>query len=189
MRVIGIDPGLSGALCLLEDGALVAVRDMPVMAKGKGGGLVKNEVNPAGLAAVLREWLAGIANASEVRIVVELVNSRPTAGPPQPCPVCKRDRKALGSSSVFSMGDTGGCIRGVLAALGLPVEWVGPATWKRHFQLPGGAAQKEVARAHAIKLFPNADLARKKDHNRAEAILLARWYVDNRAMGADGKPF
>lgn len=189
MRVIGIDPGLSGALCLIENGVLAAVIDMPVMAKGKGSGLVKNEVNPAGLATVLREWLAGISDASEVRVVVELVNSRPTTGPPQPCPVCKRDRKALGSSSVFSMGDTGGCIRGVLAALGLPVEWVSPATWKRHFQLPGGAEMKEVARAHAIKLYPGADLARKKDHNRAEAILLARWHIDTHTAHRDGNPF
>lgn len=182
MRVIGIDPGLSGALCLLVDGVLAATFDMPVMAKGKGGGSVKNEINPAGLASLLREWLHGITSANEVRVVVELVNSRPTSGPPQLCPVCKRDRKSLGSSSVFSMGDSGGCIRGVLAALGLPVEWVSPVSWKRHFQLPGGPAMKEVARAHAIKLFPEADLARKKDHNRAEAILIARWYVETKVQ-------
>lgn len=183
--MIGIDPGLSGALCLIDNGVLREVADMPIMAKGKGTSLVKNEINPAALAVLLRRWVEG---ASAVRIVVELVNSRPSAGPPQPCQVCKKDRKAMGSSSVFSMGDTAGCIRGVVAALGYSIEWVSPVTWKRHFQLPGGAAQKEVARAHAIKLFPGADLARKKDHNRAEALLLARFAID-RSMPPGQGPF
>lgn len=150
---------------------------MPVMLKGKGTGLVQREVNPAGLAELLRAWMHADL-LPQARIVVEAVNSMPRAGPPQPCPVCKKDRKALGSSSVFSMGDSTGVIRGVLAALGCSIEWVSPNTWKRHFQLPGGRESKEVARAHAIRLFPAADLARKKDHNRAEAILIARWFID-----------
>jgi crossover junction endodeoxyribonuclease RuvC len=174
--VIGIDPGLSGALCLLDQSGLREVVDMPVMVKGKARGAVLNEINPAALASTLREWAHG--SADDVLIVVESVNSRPTAGPPQPCPVCKRDRKALGSSSVFSMGDTIGAIRGTLAALGYPVQWVTPQRWKKHYGLPGGKEKKELARAHAIKLYPGADLARKRDHNRAEAILLSRFAWD-----------
>lgn len=185
--MIGIDPGLTGALALLHGGQLLATADMPVMMKGKGTSLVKNEVNPAALAQILRAWLSPEAMI-HARFVVEAVNSRPTSGPPQPCPVCKHDRKALGSSSVFSMGDSAGCLRGVLAALGCQVQWVSPHSWKAHFQLPGGPAAKEVARAHAIKLFPSADLARKKDHNRAEAILIARFAVD-RSMPIDREPF
>lgn len=111
--MIGIDPGLSGALALIDNGVLREVADMPIMAKGKGTSLVKNEINPAALAVLLRRWVEG---ASAVRIVVEL------------------------------------------------------------------------ARAHAIKLYPSADLARKKDHNRGEALLIARWYIDSR-VHVNGEPF
>jgi crossover junction endodeoxyribonuclease RuvC len=186
--VVGIDPGLTGALALLRAGRLIAIADMPVMVKGKGTSKVRHEINPAGLAQVLRSWVPEERLQQRLRIVVEVVNSMPRAGPPQPCPVCKRDRKAMGSSSVFSMGDSTGCIRGVLAALGFSIEWVSPATWKAHFKLAGGPLQKEAARAQAIRLYPEADLARKKDHNRAEAILIARWYAD-RSMPLTGDPF
>lgn len=178
VTVIGIDPGLTGALALIHDGKLLATADMPVMMKGTGKALVKNEVNPAALAQLLRTWLSPDAMA-RARFVVETVNSRPVSGPPELCPVCKHDRKALGSSSVFSMGDSIGAIRGTLAALGCRIEWVPAARWKGYFRLPGGHAGKEVARAMAIKLFPAADLARKKDHNRAEALLIAQFAVES----------
>lgn len=179
MRVIGVDPGLTGALVAIERGEILDLADMPVMLKGKGGAKVQNEINAAALAELLRKWYSGFGGAPEaIRVVVETVNSRPTAGPPQPCPACKRDTKALGSSSVFSMGDSIGAIRGVIATLNLPIEWVPSATWKAHFNLRGGHDQKEAARAHAIRLFPAADLARKKDHGRAEAILIALWWLE-----------
>lgn len=161
--IVGIDPGLSGALALLGPSGLHALHDMPVMAKGKGAGRVKNEVNGAALSHLLREWVDG--HADEVLVVVERVSSMP----------------GQGVAGVFSLGDTIGCIRGVVAARGYPVQFVTPQAWKKHFGLTAGkdVDGKELARAKAIQLFPEADLARKKDHNRAEAILIARhgWEV------------
>lgn len=152
--VVGIDPGLSGALALIGPAGLLAVADMPVVAKGKGAGRVKNEVNPAALAQLLREWVNG--HADEVLVVVERVSAMP----------------GQGVAGVFSLGDTLGAIRGVVAARGYPVAWVTPHAWKKHYGLP---ADKELARARAVQLYPEADLTRKKDHGRAESILIARY--------------
>lgn len=185
--VVGIDPGITGALALLYEGRLLATADMPVMVRGKGKSKVQHEINAAGLVTVLRGWLHEELLV-RARIVVEAVNSRPTSGPPMLCPACQRDRKALGSSTVFSMGDSSGVIRGVLAALGCSVEWVTPQSWKAFYRLAGGHDGKEAARAHAIRLYPAADLTRKKDHNRAEAILIARWAVE-RSMPTEREPF
>ena len=152
--VIGIDPGLSGALSMIGRDGLLAVADIPVMAKGKGAGKVKNEVNAAALNHLLREWANG--SADDVMVVLERVASMP----------------GQGVASMLSLGDTVGCIRGVVAARGYPVQWVTPQSWKKHYGLP---ADKELARARAIELYPEADLARKRDHGRAEAILIARY--------------
>jgi len=165
MTVIGIDPGLSGALAMLKTHGLAAVSDIPVAMKGTGEGKVKQEVNASGLAAILRAWVDG--QADDVMVVIERASGRPT--------VINGMRIPQGSASVFSTGDTYGTIRGVVAALGYPVQFVTPVSWKKHYVLPGGREQKELARARAIQLYPAADLARKKDHGRAEAILIARY--------------
>lgn len=155
--VVGIDPGLSGAMAAVTQDGLMAVTDLPVIAKGKGAGKVKNEINPAGLVAMLREW---VTFRDDVLVVVERVSSMP----------------GQGVASMMSLGDTVGCIRGVVAARGMPIEWVTPQRWKKHFGLP---ADKEYARARAIQLYPEAPLTRKKDHGRAEAILIARYGWDD----------
>lgn len=157
--IIGIDPGLSGALARMTESGLSGLSDIPVMAKGKGSGKVKNEINAAGLNALLKEWANG--HADDVLVVMERVSSMP----------------GQGVASMMSLGDTVGCIRGVVAARGYPLHWVTPQKWKKHFGLVAGkdVDGKELARAKAIQLYPAADLARKKDHNRAEAVLIARW--------------
>ena len=95
MITIGIDPGLSGAIGVLKDGAYVAVLDMPVVAKGSGA--VKNEVDPAGLISLLIRC----APAEEaVAVALERVNAMP----------------GQGSSSIFSLGDSFGCARSAVAA-------------------------------------------------------------------------
>src|SRR3990167_7456535 len=152
--VIGIDPGLTGALAAIDQNGLRALQDMPVMAKGSGAGKVRQEVNPAALSALLLEWTNG--QADETMVVVEIVGAMPKQG----------------VATMFSLGDTRGAIRGVVAARGYPMQWAAPGRWKRHF---GIGSDKELARAKAIQLYPQADLARKRDHNRAEAILIARW--------------
>jgi crossover junction endodeoxyribonuclease RuvC len=153
--VVGIDPGLSGACALIGQSGLIAVADMPIMAKGAGAGRVKNEVNAAALNQLLRDWING--SNDDVICVVERVSSMPNQG----------------VAGVYSLGDTCGVIRGVIAARGYPLTYVTPQRWKKYY---GIASDKELARAKAIQLYPAcADLARKKDHNRAEAILLSRW--------------
>ncbi|MDA8110245.1 MAG: crossover junction endodeoxyribonuclease [Betaproteobacteria bacterium] len=156
MLLIGVDPGLSGALAALDRNGLRGVADMPTMAAGKGTGKVKAQVNPAALAELLREWCDP---QDAVLAVLERVGAMP----------------GQGVASVFSLGDSFGCLRGVLAAKRIPVHVVAPGVWKKAYSL---GSHKEQARARAIELYPQASLARKRDHGRAEAILLARYGLE-----------
>ena len=156
MITIGIDPGLSGAIGVLKDGAYVGVVDMPIVAKGSGA--VKNEVDPAGLATILREH----APADEaVAVVLERVNAMP----------------GQGSSSIFSLGDSFGCARAAVAACRFELTYVTPVQWKKHFKL---TSDKELGRALAVRMFPDAPLNLKKHVDRAEALLMARWLYEAR---------
>lgn len=173
MIFIGIDPGLTGALALLTPAGLQACADIPVMARstrrvrGANGQMrdkVANQIDPGALLEILREWTAG-ADKNEVMVIIEKVQAMPgkQGGPSSP---------AATSRSTFSLGLSAGLIEGVVAALKLPHELVHPATWKAYFKVPTG---KDAARAMAIRLYPGAPLGKKKDHNRAEAALLARY--------------
>ena len=154
MITIGIDPGLSGAIGVLKDGGFVAVYDMPTVAKGSGS--VKSEVDPAGLIAILRSAIP----ADEAGVVVlERVNAMP----------------GQGVSSVFSLGDSFGCARSSIAACRFETVYVAPAKWKKYFNL---TSDKEMSRALAIRMFPEAPLHLKKYSDRAEALLMARWLYD-----------
>ncbi len=148
--VIGIDPGLGGALALLtSDGVLVDIDDMPVLADGAAG---RRAINAPLLAARVRAWGAGKA-------FCELVGPRPGEG-------------AVGA---FGFGRSRGIIEGVLGTMGVPVDMVAPAWWKRRIGIPPGADKKDVARSEAIRRWPAlADrFARKRDDGRAEAALIA----------------
>lgn len=152
--VVGIDPGLSGAVAVLDAHLSVLVlEDMPTMGKGKSG----NQVNPAALAEILQPYAGAHA-------ALERVGAMP----------------GQGVSSMFSLGDSYGTARAVLAVLGMPVEIVTPTVWKKHYHLD---SDKERSRTKAIELFPGASLHRKKDHGRAEALLLARWLATNNLRG------
>jgi hypothetical protein len=89
-----------------------------------------------------------------------------------------------GVSSTFKFGKAYGVVIGVVAALKIPVHFVAPSVWKRHFGL---SADNEEARARALQYWPErAELfARKRDHNRAEAALLAR-YASERICNGGG---
>lgn len=169
---IGIDGGLTGAAALIDsEGKYLAVRDLPVMARGKATGKVKNCLNAKGLDDLLFElfeiadkhWRATKPLITNVEIfcVYEQVSAMP----------------GQGVSSVFSLGDTFGCIRACIACSEWQSKVVSPVTWKKHFKI---SSDKEVARALAITLFPQAPLVRKKDHNRAEALLIARYAFENK---------
>lgn len=155
MIIGGIDPGLSGALGVLR-GRYAEVHDLPVMGTG-----AKTMLNGAALAALLRETRAE-----------HLVIERQQAFPAQ------------GRSSTFKFGTVYGQILGVVEALGISHELVSPGAWKRDMKVSGGddKAKKERARQKALELFPGlyADLSRKMDHNRAEALLLARWWAEKK---------
>jgi len=141
---------------------LEACADMPIMDRGAGVGVVKHQVNGAALAKLLQEWTSGRDNV-EFLVVVErqVPFARPGKGP--------------GASSIFSLGHTAGTIEGVAMARRLSYREVSPHTWKKAFKISGGKKGKDIARALAQRLYPEADLARVKDHNRAESILIARW--------------
>ena len=148
--VIGIDPGLAGALALLtSDGVLLDIDDMPVLADGAAG---RRAINAPLLAARVRAWGAGQA-------FCELVGPRPGEG-------------AVGA---FGFGRSRGIIEGVLGTMGVPVDMIAPAWWKRRVGIPPGADKKDMARSEAIRRWPAlADrFARKKDDGRAEAALIA----------------
>ena len=149
--VLGIDPGLGGALALLTaDGVLLEVADMPVLADGASG---RRAINAPLLAAQVRTWCVSVAYC-------ELVGPRPGEG-------------AVGA---FGFGRSRGIIEGTLGALMVPVEMVAPAWWKRRIGIPPGKdGAKDAARSEAIRRWPGMAefFARKKDDGRAEAGLIA----------------
>ena len=113
MKVVGIDPGLSGAIAVLEEKKVLALFDMPVMSEGKKN---KNQLNSAQLVNILKE---NTKNDDDIAVVVEQVNAMP----------------GQGVTSMFNFGQTFGAIKGVCAALNLPIFFVRPSKWKKHFEL------------------------------------------------------
>lgn len=156
MRILGIDPGVNGACAVVtEAGHYITAFDMPTVLANKSSN--RQMVDAYGLAALLRAQLREAGG--ELVAVLENVNAMPDQG----------------VSSSFAFGVSYGIVRGVLAALGISTELCSAARWKKHFALE---RDKQQARELAIRMFPLAALPRKKDHNKAEAILLARWYRD-----------
>ena len=152
--IIGIDPGITGAIYFRENHYFDVV-DMPIMAKTSGKG---NQINPYELTSLLIQppidRLTGIEAA-----YLESVHAMP----------------GQGVSSVFSFGKSVGIIEGVLAALNIPLVMVTPQRWKKNAKLIG--KDKDAARTLAIQLYPELSdrLSRKKDIGRADAILIAEF--------------
>tara|TARA_Y100000816_G_C25830355_1_gene434254 strand:+ start:109 stop:600 length:492 start_codon:yes stop_codon:yes gene_type:complete len=158
MIVVGIDPGLNGAIAVLQDKKVLSITDMPVMADGKKN---KRQLNNAQLAEILRK---NTSEGDEISIVVEQVNAMP----------------GQGVTSMFNFGQTFGAIKGVCAALQLPIFFVRPSKWKKYFELINSS--KDSSRTKAIEMYPNLSdqLAKKKDVNKSDAILIARFFVETR---------
>ena len=158
MKIIGIDPGLSGAIAVLENNKVIKLFDMPVMPDGKKN---KKQLNSAQLVKILKE---NILNKDDISIVVEQVNAMP----------------GQGVTSMFNFGQTFGAIKGVCAALGLPIFFVRPSKWKKHFELINSS--KDASRTKAIEMYPLIvdQLSRKKDVNKSDAILIARFFSETR---------
>jgi crossover junction endodeoxyribonuclease RuvC len=150
---IGIDPGLSGAIAVIDEhGKVVSLNDTPTLAVKKGKG-TKHVYVESAMATLLE---GGLRHDSIV--ILENVHAFP----------------GQGVTSMFSLGVGVGIWRGIIAALKLPVEFVEPAVWKRAMGIPTGS-DKSVSIVHAAQLFPGADLKRKKDHGRADALLIAEY--------------
>tara|TARA_B100000780_G_C20816169_1_gene324267 strand:+ start:22 stop:513 length:492 start_codon:yes stop_codon:yes gene_type:complete len=158
MRIIGIDPGLSGAIAILEDKKIEELFDMPVMPDGKKN---KRQLNSALLVKLIKD---SIKNLEDTVMVVEQVNAMP----------------GQGVTSMFNFGQTFGAIKGICAALGLPIFFVRPAKWKKHFELINSS--KDASRTKAIEMYPSISeqLSKKKDVNKSDAILIARYYSETR---------
>ena len=156
MKVIGIDPGLSGAIAVLEDKKVLGIFDMPVMAEGKKN---KRQLNSAQLVNVIK---SNINQDEEISVVVEQVNAMP----------------GQGVTSMFNFGQTFGASKGVCAALKLPIYFVRPSKWKKHFELINSS--KDSSRTKVIEMYPTLSdqLAKKKDVNKSDAILIARYYIE-----------
>jgi crossover junction endodeoxyribonuclease RuvC len=147
---IGIDPGLQGAVAILDaDSALVALHGVPTLTLATSRG-TRHEYDLPGMAAILAPY---VQNA---HVLIEEAQAMP----------------GQGGRSMFTIGLGFGAWLGIIGALGLAHTRIRPAVWKRRLGLPGA---KEAARLRAMQLYPGADLRRKQDHGRAEALLLAYW--------------
>lgn len=161
MIVIGIDPGLTGAIAMLDHrGAFAQLADMPVMERHGKAAYVKNQVNANALERLIKDWTAAY-DRNEIHIVIET----PIGFPGQHV------------ATVASAFLTAGHIEGVIAARHFAHELVRPKDWKKALGL---SDSKEQCRARAIRLWPPAAkmLERVKDHNRAEALLIAKYGWD-----------
>ena len=158
MKKIGIDPGLSGAIAILENKNVLKLFDMPVMAEGKKN---KKQLNSAQLVNIIKK---NINKSDDVAVVVEQVNAMP----------------GQGVTSMFNFGQTFGAIKGVCAALNLPIFFVRPSKWKKYFELINSS--KDSSRTKVIEMYPSlsSQLSKKKDVNKSDAILIARYYNDTR---------
>ena len=158
MKVIGIDPGLSGAIAILEGKNIINLYDMPVMAEGKKN---KRQLNSSQLVNILTDNING---DEEVIVVVEQVNAMP----------------GQGVTSMFNFGQTFGAIKGVCAALKLPIFFVRPSKWKKHFELINSS--KDASRTKVIEMYPtlSSQLAKKRDVNKSDAVLIAKFYFETK---------
>ena len=163
MKIIGIDPGLSGAIAILENNKVLNIFDMPVMSEGKKN---KRQLNSALLVDLIKE---NIDINDEVSVVVEQVNAMP----------------GQGVTSMFNFGQSFGILKGICSGMQLPMYFVRPAKWKKYFNLLNSG--KDASRTKAIEIFPyfSSNLAKKKDSNKADAILIASYYYETFRKGMD----
>ena len=154
MIIIGIDPGVSGAICILNNGKITEVYEMPTMIDGKKN---KKQVNGAEITNIFQKELISNANA---KVVIEHVSAMP----------------GQGVTSMFNFGQSFGVLKGICAALKLPVYFVRPVKWKRYFNLI--KTNKDASRTKVIEIFPyiSSKIPKKKDANKADAILIAAYF-------------
>ena len=156
MIIFGIDPGVSGAISVLENKKIIEIFDMPTMIDGKKN---KRQINGSEVTNIIKKRLN---DGKEVIVVVEQVNAMP----------------GQGVTSMFNFGQSFGVIKGICSALSLPIYFVRPTKWKKHFNLI--KTNKDASRTKVIQTYPeiSSKLSKKKDSNKADAILIARYFND-----------
>ena len=158
MLVIGIDPGISGAICFFEGGQVKEIIDMPTMADGKKN---KRQINGP---QTYNEIYSRIKKVSknDITVVIEQVSAMP----------------GQGVTSMFNFGQSFGVLKGICSAMQLSMQFVRPAKWKKYFGLI--KAEKDASRTKVIEIFPyiSSQLSRKKDSNKADAILIASFFYN-----------
>jgi len=158
MFIIGIDPGISGSICFFENGKIVDVIEMPTMAEGKKN---KKQVNGSEIYNEISKRTEKI-NKQNIRVVIEQVSAMP----------------GQGVTSMFNFGQSFGVLKGICSAMQLPMYFVRPAKWKKYFNLIN--SEKDASRARAIEIFPyfSTNLSKKKDTNKADAILISSYFYE-----------
>ena len=158
MLIIGIDPGISGAICFFENGQVKEVINMPVMADGKKN---KRQINGP---QTYNEILRRIKNypKKDITVVIEQVSAMP----------------GQGVTSMFNFGQSFGVIKGICSAMQLSMFFIRPAKWKKYFGLI--KTEKDASRTKVIEIFPyiSSELSRKKDSNKADAVLIASFFYN-----------
>jgi crossover junction endodeoxyribonuclease RuvC len=158
MLIIGIDPGISGSICFLKDGRILDVVEMPTMTEGKKN---KKQVNGSQIYNEIKERTEKI-DKNDIKVVIEQVSAMP----------------GQGVTSMFNFGQSFGILKGICSAMQLPMYFVRPAKWKKYFNLIN--SEKDASRTKAIEIFPyfSSNLAKKKDSNKADAILIASFFFE-----------
>ena len=158
MLIIGIDPGISGSLCFFQNGKIIDLVEMPSMAEGKKN---KRQVNGA---QIYNEIYLRTKNIEkkDIKVIIEQVSAMP----------------GQGVTSMFNFGQSFGVLKGICSAMHLPMYFVRPAKWKKYFNLLN--SEKDASRTKAIEIFPyiSSKLSRKKDSNKADAILIASFFYE-----------
>ena len=158
MLIIGIDPGISGSICFFEDGKIIDTVEMPTMAEGKKN---KRQVNGSQIYNEISKRAKNF-DKQKVRVIIEQVSAMP----------------GQGVTSMFNFGQSYGILKGICSAMQLPMYFVRPAKWKKYFNLLN--SEKDASRTKAIEIFPyfSSQLSKKKDSNKADAILIASFYYE-----------
>ena len=158
MLIIGIDPGISGSICFFQDGVIEDVVEMPTMIEGKKN---KKQVNGSQIFNEISDKIKKI-DKKNIKVVIEHVTAMP----------------GQGVTSMFNFGQSFGILKGICSAMQLSVYFVRPAKWKKYFNLIN--SEKDASRTRAIEIFPyySSHLSRKKDSNKADAILIASFFFE-----------
>ena len=158
MLIIGIDPGITEAICFFENGEVKDIIEMPNMADGKKN---KRQINGP---QIYNEISARIIDfpKKDVLVVIEQVSAMP----------------GQGVTSMFNFGQSFGVIKGICSAMQLSMHFVRPVKWKKYFSLI--KSEKDASRTKVIEIFPyiSSKISRKKDSNKADSILIAKYFEE-----------